>query len=427
MKEKFKKFKDSAFAKQAYKVYTKMIYLVRWIVIALIVGTVVGGFATLFAKSMNFVTEFRMENAWIILLMPLVGIVIVASYKLAHNDNDRGTNLVISSISSGEDVPLRMAPLIFISTVLTHLVGGSAGREGAALQLGGSLGNYLSKLFRIDEKDKRIIIMCGMSAAFSALFGTPLAATIFALEVVSVGIMHYSALVPCIISSLMASGFAMDMGIKPDKFKVIDIPEFTALTGFQTIVLAIGCAAVSMLFCVAMHKVSALLKKMVKNAYIRVVVVSIVLIVAGFILQTTDYYGAGVHVIERAIEGEVFIAAFVIKILFTSLTLGAGFKGGEIIPSFFVGATFGCLMGQLIGLSPSLCAAMGMAAVFCGVTNCPIASLLIGFELFGDEVKLYLILSVAISYMMSGYYGLYSDQKIMYSKSKTEFINTHAK
>ena len=166
---------------------------------------------------------------------------------------------------------------------------------------------------------------------------------------------------------------------------------------------------------------------MVKNAYIRVVVVSIVLIVAGFILQTTDYYGAGVHVIERAIEGEVFIAAFVIKILFTSLTLGAGFKGGEIIPSFFVGATFGCLMGQLIGLSPSLCAAMGMAAVFCGVTNCPIASLLIGFELFGDEVKLYLILSVAISYMMSGYYGLYSDQKIMYSKSKTEFINTHAK
>lgn len=412
---------------QIQKVLDKLLYLIRWLLIASFVGCIVGGFAILFAKAMNFVTDFRINHSIIILFMPLAGVAIVALYRVAKSDSCKGTNLVISSISEEEDIPFRMAPLIFISTVMTHLVGGSAGREGAALQLGGSIANFLGKILRIDEKDKKIVIMCGMSAAFSALFGTPLAASIFALEVISVGIMHYSALVPCIVSALVASRFALDMGINPDRFHVMDIPELTMITGGKTILLALGCAAISMIFCVSMNKIALLLKKIFANPYIRIVVVSCVLILLAAILQTDDYFGAGIPVIEHAIAGKVFVGAFIIKILFTALTLGAGFKGGEIVPSFFVGATFGCLVGQIIGLSPSLCAAMGMAAVFCGVTNCPITSLLIGFELFGDEVKLYLILAVAISYMMSGYYGLYTGQKIVYSKSKTEFINTHAK
>ena len=426
MKEKLREI-GSRCREYLHQIFSKLLYLIRWIFIALTVGSVVGLFATMFAKAMNFVTEFRMENKWIILMMPLVGILIVALYKFAKSDNDRGTNRVISSISSEEDVPFRMAPLIFISTVLTHFVGGSAGREGAALQLGGSIGNSIGKAFHIDEKDKKIVIMSGMSAAFSALFGTPLAATIFSLEVVSVGIMHYSALLPCIISALVASAFAMDMGINPDRFVVKEIPEFSAITGGQIILLALGCAVISMLFCAVMHGTSGLLKRKIPNSYIRIVVVSVVLIGLGILLQTTDYYGAGIPVIEKAIAGEVIVLAFVIKIVFTALTLGGGFKGGEIVPSFFIGATFGCLIGQIIGLSPSLCAAIGMASVFCGVTNCPITSLLIGFELFGDEVKYYLILAVAISYMMSGYCGLYKDQRIMYSKSRTEYINTNAK
>ncbi len=407
------------------KEYT--IALIKWIVLAVATGLFVGAFATLFAKCMNAVTGFRAENNWIVCLLPIAGILIVCLYRITDTANDKGTNLVISSISSGDDVPLKMAPLIFLSTVITHLFGGSAGREGAALQLGGSLGNFLGKIVKLNDRDKKVIIMCGMSAAFSALFGTPMAAAIFSIEVVSVGIMYYSALVPCIFSAIIASRFALDMGINPNHFNIEDIPELTIVNGLKTIVLAVVCAFISVVFCVVIHRMNDLLKRYLKNGYLRVFVCSIIIVALGFLLNTKDYFGAGVDVISRAIGGEADTFAFLLKILFTALTLGAGFKGGEIVPSFFVGATLGCILGGIIGLSPSLCAGLGMISVFCGVTNCPIASLLISFELFGDDVKMYFLIVIAVSYMMSGYHGLYREQKIMYSKSKTEFINTKAK
>lgn len=404
-----------------------MAALIKWIALAVITGLFVGALATLFAKCMNAVTAFRTENTRIVCLLPVAGLLVVALYRVTGTAHDKGTNLVISSISSEDDVPLKMAPLIFVSTVITHLFGGSAGREGAALQLGGSLGNFLGKIVRLNDKDRKVIIMCGMSAAFSALFGTPMAAAIFSLEVVSVGIMYYSALVPCIFSAIIASRFALDMGINPDHFNIGDIPKLTPETGLKTIALAIVCAFISVVFCVAIHGMGDLLKKYLKNGYLRVFLCSVIIVALGFGLNTTDYFGAGVDVISRAIGGEADTFAFLLKILFTSLTLGAGFKGGEIVPSFFVGATLGCVFGEFVGLSPSLCAGLGMIAVFCGVTNCPIASLLISFELFGDDVKMYFLIVIAVSYMMSGYHGLYKEQKIMYSKSRTEFINTKAK
>lgn len=413
--------------RQCKKIGNYLYSLIKWIILAAITGEFVGAFATLFAKCMNFVTAFRVEKDWVIFLLPIAGIFVVGLYKLAGVDNDKGTNLVISSISAGDDVPFKMAPLIFISTVITHLFGGSAGREGAALQLGGSLGNFVGKVIKLNENDRKVIIMCGMSAAFSAVFGTPLAAAIFSLEVISVGIMYYSALVPCIFSAIIASRFALDMGINPDYFNIIDIPKLTIANGGKVILLSLCCAAVSVIFCVVIHKTGDVLKKYLKNGYVRVVASSIMIVLLGVILNTKDYFGAGVEVIERAVGGEADGFAFLLKILFTALTLGAGFKGGEIVPSFFVGATFGCVFGQLAGLSPSLCAGVGMISVFCGVTNCPITSLLISFELFGDEVKLYFIMAIAVSYMASGYHGLYNEQKIMYSKSKTEFINRKAK
>ena len=418
---------DTFLWKQGDKIFKKIFLLGRWIVMAMISGLVVGAFATLFAKSMNFVTNLRTQNPYIILALPLAGIVIVGIYRLTNSTDNRGTNLVISSISSQDDIPFKMAPLIFISTVLTHLCGGSAGREGAALQLGGSIGNFIGKIFKIDDNDRKVIIMCGMSAAFSALFGTPMAASIFSIEVVSVGVMYYSALVPCIVASLVASGFASDMSIRPVHFTIINKPEFTLPNAGKTVVLALICAAVSVLFCLAMKYISITYKKYLKNGYVRVVAASFIIVGLSALLQTTDYLGAGVDVINRAISGEADNFAFLLKILFTALTLGAGFKGGEIVPSFFIGATLGCVFGGLAGLSPSLCAAIGMVSVFCGVTNCPISSLLISFELFGDNVKAYFLIAIAISYMMSGYYSLYHDQKIIYSKSKTKYINIKAK
>ncbi|MDE6852223.1 MAG: chloride channel protein [Lachnospiraceae bacterium] len=395
----------------------------RWGIFSALTGLIVGVFSTLFAECLFFVTEFRVKNPWLICFLPLAGVVIVFLYQIFHYKHDRGTNLVLSTIHAETELPFRMAPLIFLSTLITHLFGGSAGREGAALQLGGSIGNQLGRWFRFDEKDRRIVVMCGMSAAFSAIFGTPLAAAFFSMEVVSVGVMYYAALVPCVFASLIASKFAINMGINPDSFLILQMPKFHFVPSVKVILLALCCALLSVVFCMILHSVGDLYQKKLKNPYLRIVFSSFLIIGLTLILRTNDYMGAGIPLIEKAIGGQTGPATFFWKIVFTALTLGAGFKGGEIVPSFCVGATFGCLFGQLAGLSPSLCAALGMVAVFCGVTNCPVSSLLIAFELFGYEAVPYFMIAVSVSYLMSGYYGLYHDQTIVYSKYKTEYIN----
>ncbi len=396
---------------------------IRWVIFAILSGLIVGGIGTLFYFGMYLVTLTRTKNPWLIFLLPVSGLVIVGCYRLLHDEKDTGTNLVLSAIHSDEELPLRMAPLIFLSTLITHLFGGSAGREGAALQLGGSIGNGLGKLFCFDDKDKHIMIMCGMSAAFSALFGTPMAAAVFSMEVVSVGVMYYAALVPCVISSLVASMVARYFGVAQELFLIEKIPAFRLLPAVKISVLAVLCAGVSILFCIMLHSSDHLYKRFFKNAYLRIFVGGCLVIALTLLVGDQTYNGAGMNMIEQYMQGQVPPEAFILKMLFTAVTLGAGFKGGEIVPSFFTGAAFGCLFGNLLGFSPSLCTAVGMTAVFCGVTNCPITALLISFELFGYDAMPYFLLAVAFSYMLSGYYGLYSSQKIIYSKYKTNYIN----
>lgn len=395
----------------------------KWIIFAIIVGTIVGLCGTAFYFALSLVTVLRTQNTWLIFLLPLGGLGIVAMYRFLHNEKDTGTNLVISAIHSDDELPLRMAPLIFVSTLITHLFGGSAGREGAALQMGGSIGNALGKLFHFDDKDKHVMIMCGMSAAFSALFGTPMAAAILPMEMVSVGVMYYIALVPCVISSLVAHGIAYSFGVSNEMFIIRSIPKFGIITSIEISVLAILCALVSILFCVLLHKSEDLYKRFFTNPYIRVIAGGCIIIVLTLLVGNQDYNGTGINIIEHCINGTVRPEAFLLKMIFTALTLGAGYKGGEIVPSFFTGAAFGCLFGNLLGFSPTLCTAVGMTAVFCGVTNCPITSLLISFELFGYDGMPYFLLATALSYMLSGYFGLYRSQKIVYSKYKTNYIN----
>ena len=277
------------------------------------------------------------------------------------------------------------------------------------------------------------MVMCGMSAAFSALFGTPMAAAIFALEVVSVGVMYYTALMPCVVSALIATKFATGLGIHPEVFHVSDIPEITMVNGIKMGVIAILCAAVSVVFCVTLRQTGVFFHKELKNKYVRVAVAGVTIILLLLLLRAigyrwTEYMGAGIEIITDAIEhGETDTFAFFWKMLLTVITMRAGFKGGEIVPSFCIGASFGCIMGQLFGLSPSLCAAAGMVAVFCGVTNCPITSILIAFELFGFEGVAYYLIAVSISYAASGYYSLYKDQTIVYSKYKAKYVNRHTR
>ena len=404
--------------------FHRMISALKWVVFSILSGILIGSVGTLFYLAMSYVTNARLNHPWLICLLPFGGLAVAGSYHLLHYRNDTGTNLVISAIHSGDHLPIRMAPLIFVSTLITHLFGGSTGREGAALQMGGSIGNGIGRLFRLDEKDKHVMIMCGMSAAFSSLFGTPLAAAIFSMEVVSVGIMHYSALVPCVIASLTAHGIATLAGIPPETFALAQVPDFTVISAIKISILAILCALVSILFCVTLRGTEHLYKKYFKNPFVRVFAGGCIVILLTLLVGDQTYNGAGMDFIARCMEeAAVRPEAFLLKIIFTAATLCAGFKGGEIVPSFFAGAAFGCLFGSLTGFSPTLCTAVGMISVFCGVTNCPITSLLISFELFGYTGVPYFLLSVAFSYMLSGYFGLYHSQKIVYSKFKTNYIN----
>ena len=398
--------------------------LLKWLLIGTVVGLIVGAVSSAFGHALIYVNQLRAKLPWLLLLLPVGGLVIVFLYRFFKNTDDRGTNMVISSIHSSTDVPFKMAPLIFISTVITHLCGGSAGREGAAIQLGGSIANKLGKVIRLNDNDRRMIIMCGMSAGFSALFGTPLAAAIFSLEVISIGIMHYSALVPCVTASMVGHFVAAFLKVPPEVFPVTEIPAMDPLGFFKITVFAAAVGAVSILFCRCLHSAEHLYKKYLKNPYLRIVTAGVLVILLAWLLGGENL-GSGMGIIEHIFhEGETKPYNFLLKMVFTALTLGAGFKGGEIVPSFTIGAAFGCAVASLMGLPVPLAAACGMVGVFCGVTNCPLTALLISFELFGFAGMPYYLTTVAVSYMLSGNYGLYHAQKIIYSKTETKYVNT---
>lgn len=400
---------------------------IKWSFLAIITGGLIGVISSAFGHTLSAVTSFRKDNPWVLFAMPLAGLIIVFLYKKFGKD-DGGTNQVFSTVRARDEVPATAAPLIFVSTALTHLTGGSAGREGAAIQLGGSIANQLGRIIKLDDEDTHVIVMCGMSAAFAALFGTPMAAAIFSLEVISVGVMYYTALMPCLIASLMAAGVAGALGIHAERFLAGYVPSMTVEAGIKVGIVVLTCSIVSILFCMILKLVGKAYGRWFKNKYTKIVAAAIIVIGLNLLLQTTDYMGAGTELIIQAVEyGRARPLDFFWKLILTALTMKAGFKGGEIVPSFCIGATLGCAMGQLLGFEPRLCAACGMIAFFCGVTNCPITSILIAFELFGFEGVSYYLVAVAVSYATSGYYGLYKDQTIVYSKYKAKYVNQKTK
>lgn len=401
---------------------TNLLAFVKWILFALLIGCLVGVVGSLFHHAIDWGTALREAHWWLIFLLPVAGVLIVASYQLTRMTDDRGTEFVIASVREGKPLRFRTAPLIFLGTVLTHMTGGSAGREGAALQLGGCISGSLGRVLKLDAKDERIITMCGMSAGFSALFGTPLAAAVFAMEVESIGVMYYAALVPCVLSALIANLISSLLGVQSTSFTLSVIPDFTVISLLQVLALGILFGALASIFCRCMH-VGGYLYQKVQNPYLRVALGGVLVIALTLIEGSGDYNGAGMAVITRALAGTAVPWAFLLKIIFTVITLGAGYKGGEIVPCFFVGATFGCVMAPLIGMDAGFGAALGMVAVFCGVTNSPMTSILLGYELFGGEGLALMALSAAVSYLLSGYSGLYHEQKILYSKTEPVFIN----
>ncbi|MBQ7999748.1 MAG: chloride channel protein [Ruminococcus sp.] len=396
----------------------------KWLLLGITMGAICGPVGFVFSKTLSFVTDTRTNNPWLVLLLPLGGMLSVAIYKLCRV-SDIGTNRVLESVRCEKKVPALLFPAIFIGSALTHLFGGSAGREGAALQLGGSVSSMLCSLLRLNEKSRHILTMCGMGAVFSALFGTPLGACIFALEVVSVGHVCSAAFFPCIISSIVAFWISTTLGVVPESFPLQSVPEISLETMWKVPVIAIVCALVSILFCLALHTSEKLFRKFFKNEFLRIAVGGTVIILLTMAVGSMDYNGGGVNIIHHIFtDGEVRFEAFALKILFTAITVGAGYKGGEIVPTMFIGGTLGGSMAILLGLNPGFGAAVGIAALFCGVTNCPLGTMVICIELFGSDGMIFFALSAIISFLLSGKASLYSKQKFIYSKLSEDVIDT---
>ena len=410
-------------SKENYKMlfqYIKSFF--KWVLISVLIGVLGAWIGTTFHKCLDYVTEFRAHNSYITYFMPLGVLIILAMYNTFCNKGKLDTNLVINSVRKEEKIPIIIVPFIFLGTTITQLFGGSAGREGAALQLGGGIGYNLGKIFKLNKNDTQLITMAGMSSVFAALFGTPVTAAVFSLEVISVGAFNFTGLLPCLLASVSSYYISTLIGIPEAPSRAIVIDKISAMMLLKVVVLAILCALISVLFCFAIKKCGKLMKKYFKNPYMRGFIGASAVVLLTIAVGTFDYNGAGMNIVEKALSGDARSYDFIMKIIFTAITIAAGFKGGEIVPAFFVGATFGCVMGPLLGLGSTFAAAIGMIAVFCGVVNCPIASIILSVEMFGAEGIALFAVACAVSYIMSGHTGLYSSQNILYSKITADVI-----
>ncbi len=389
-----------------------------WALIAVLTGAVCGAVGTAFHLAVDWATEIRVEHGWLVYLLPVAGVAIAALYHVMKVDGV-GTNHIIRSIRNGDHVPTPLVPVIFVATALTHLFGGSAGREGAALQIGGGLGCRIGKILKLDKHDMRTVTLCGMAAVFAALFATPVTATVFVLEVAAVGLLQYSALVPCLISAVTAYGVALLFGLSGSGYAPV-VAAIDALTFGKVAVLAVLIALMSIVECVVLHKTEHLAAK-IRNRYLRAAIGGVVIIALMLVLGTRDYNGAGGDVIARALGGDANTFAFLWKLIFTAVTIGFGFKGGEIVPTFFIGAALGCVLAPMLGLPAELASALGLVGLFCGAVNCPIASIFLSIELFGAGALPYFALVCGMAYMLSGHFSLYEGaQRIVFSKVKWE-------
>lgn len=400
-----------------------LMILIKWLIISVFMGFFAGAVGVLFYYSIHFVTDLREQHTWLIYLLPAGGLVIAFLYSICKMNNDKGTDAVISAARGEKNLSAIVAPLIFIASTITHLFGGSAGKEGAALQIGGSIASGFAKIFKLNVNDKKTIILCGMSAVFASIFGTPVTAAVFAMEIISVGVIQISAIVPCAISAIIGAKLSILCSVPPTSFDFSGTPEFSAISILKVSFMAILCALLSIVFCTVIHKTHKLYEKLLPNHYLRIVVGGVIIVILTLIIGTHDYNGSGIEIVNSAFNSNSRYEAFILKIIFTALTLGAGYRGGEIIPVFFTGATFGNVAGRLLNLSPSFGAGIGLISLFCGVTNCPLTSIVMSVELFGSDGIVYFLISCALSNMLSTNYSLYHDKRFLLSDMYTDSID----
>ena len=392
--------------------------LIKWGLLGVLIGIMGGLIGSAFHYALHFVTEVREHHTWLIFLLPLGGLLSVAIYKLCKMQGNRGTNEIIDAILENKQVNPMIAPVIFLASSITHLFGGSAGREGAALQLGGSSASFVAKLLKMKDHERTVLIMSGMSAVFAGLFGTPLTACLFTMEFSAVGKIFTPALLPCYLAAFTASRVSMSLGILPETYMLENVLDITLTSGLQLLALAVLVGILGIVMVNVFHHSEHLAKKYFPSMWVRIAVGGVIVTVMTLLVGDHRFNGAGMHMALEAVAGHADWYSFLLKMLFTAVTLSAGFKGGEIVPTFCIGATFGCVAGGLLGLDAGIAGALGLVGLFCCATNSPITSMILSIEMFGGDNLYAFALVCVIVFVISGNWTLYSSQKIKYSKSR---------
>ncbi len=391
----------------------------RWLPICILVGIFAGSASALLLVSLNIATDFRERHLWIIWLLAPAGFLVGLMYHRLGRSVEAGNNLILEEIHNPQQtVPLRMTPLILLGTFLTHLFGGSAGREGTAVQTGASLADQLSRPLRLGPEDRRILLMTGVSAGFGSVFGTPMAGAIFGLEVLSVGELNYQALAPCVLASFAGDLATRAWRVQHTVYRVASVPAVSMEGIFAAIAAGVVFGVVAMLFAKATHSISSALKHKVPYGPLRPALGGAVVSLAVFSLGTTKYIGLGIPTIVASFDSRLPVYDWFAKFVFTAVTLGSGFKGGEVTPLFFIGSTLGNTLSHLLPLPPSLLAGMGFVAVFAGAANTPIASTFMAVELFGAEAGAFAGIACVVSYLCSGHSGIYHAQRVGAAKHR---------
>lgn len=391
---------------------------VLWCLLGIITGLICGLCGVVFSKSVSFVTNIRSQNDWILYLLPIAGLFSVGIYKLCRVKNI-GTTNVFDAVRTEQNLPQLLAPAIFCGTCISHLFGASAGREGAALQIGGGVANTLTRIFKLDEDSRHVTVMCGMAALFSAVFGTPLAACIFVLEVIMTSLC-ISSVIPVLISSIIAYIVSQLFHVHAERFTIGSLPKISVSLLWKSAIITAVCIVVAYVFCKGLNLGKTFAKKIFKNEFLRIAVGGIIIVALTLLVGNRDYNGGGIDIIERVFEGSVKHEAFALKIIFTVICVACGYKGGEIIPTLFIGATLGGAIATILALPIGIGAAIGISVLFVCATKCPIATILLCCEMFGFYCAPLIAPIVIISFAVARYQGLYSNSNDIFKVIKTK-------
>lgn len=397
-----------------------ILYLLKWVVLLVPVAAAIGSACAFFLWALDAVTRVQWENPWLLYLLPLAGAAIGGIYASIGKSTEAGNNLIVDQIHQpGGGVPKRMAPLVLFATLVTHLFGGSAGREGTAVQMGGSIASAFRTLFGLNDDDTRTLLMCGVAAGFGAVFGTPLAGAVFAMEVLSLGRMNYRALIPCLAAGVMADRVCLLWGAQHTHYEIAKGVAFSGPLLAKVIVAAVAFGLAALLFSEVAHGLQHTFKKYIASPLLRPAVGGVMVIGLAFLIGR-DYLGLGVSspnpntvtIVSSFHAGGAQSWSWLWKLIFTCVTVSSGFKGGEVTPLFFVGAALGNTLAILFGAPPDLFAGLGLVAVFAGAANTPLACTLMGIELFGGENAIYFAIACFLAYAFSGHSGIYLSQRI---------------